>query len=205
MLVEVSGLQFVFPPSCVCCGGQPDAGKTISATRTTGKRVVHVSTNAWTVPYCSRCLAHESMYLESQRRYDTAKGVLTGFVVAGVAIFLVLGSSIGPVGGVILGILFGLIGVFPFRKISAEARQQEQQARSACAPSCCNLAHAAAFYGWNGTLNSFEFVSQRYAGDFMIANREKLVNLNPAQVAWLNSSASVAPVGSRQRAQRYRS
>src|SRR5436309_1326871 len=58
MRVDVSGQQFVFPTTCACCSGTADTELIVSANKSSGKRVVRTSTNAWDIPYCRPCVSH---------------------------------------------------------------------------------------------------------------------------------------------------
>lgn len=46
------------PFECACCGATPDATLGVTATRTTGKRIVRTQSKSQQVPYCQQCLAH---------------------------------------------------------------------------------------------------------------------------------------------------
>src|SRR5262245_31150848 len=58
MRIDLSGHKFVFPQRCACCGGMPQTTLSASASRSTGKRVVHTTTKSWDFPYCHKCVAH---------------------------------------------------------------------------------------------------------------------------------------------------
>lgn len=83
--------------------------------------------------------------------------------------FVIVGCALSFVASAIFGILVGILGQAAFIKLSGEARPLGEQARAACAPSCCNVGEAAAFLGWHGTVNAFDFASPQYAAAFMVA------------------------------------
>src|SRR4051812_13022499 len=58
MRVDVSGHKFSFPHECVCCGGAPQTILSVSASRSTGTKVVHTSSRSWDFPYCRQCMTH---------------------------------------------------------------------------------------------------------------------------------------------------
>ncbi len=58
MEVAVSANTISIPPKCACCGERPDRDVPVSASRTTGVRVVRTATSTFSFPYCNQCLAH---------------------------------------------------------------------------------------------------------------------------------------------------
>lgn len=58
MEVTLSAQKVAMPEFCGCCGGPPDVRTEVTASRTTGKRVVKTTTSTLSFPYCQRCMAH---------------------------------------------------------------------------------------------------------------------------------------------------
>ena len=50
-----------------------------------------------------------------------------------------------------------------------------------CGPNCCSAGPAVAYLGWDGSVQSFSFVSTLFAFEFMLANRGRVLNV-PYQV-----------------------
>jgi hypothetical protein len=50
-------------------------------------------------------------------------------------------------------------------------------ARKLCSSSCCTAAPAAAYLSWDGTVHSFEFTSAPFAFEFILANRNRVLEL----------------------------
>lgn len=59
--------------------------------------------------------------------------------------------------------------------LDASARKR---ARELCSPACCTPGPAAAYLGWNGTVESFDFTSVPFAFEFILANRGRVLNLS---------------------------
>jgi hypothetical protein len=165
MRVEVSGQIFDFPHRCACCGGPANSALSVSASKTTGKKVVHTKTSTWNIPYCSACIKHVDAARAAARATLWTVGVaLVAGAFAGYQYSGVLGWSL---------VLLGITGaVALYSKLMAAARRR-------CTDTCVCVCEAAAFRGWQGSLNVFEFLSRDYALEFMVANQKKLVNLSP--------------------------
>src|SRR5258708_35922121 len=98
MRIHVSGHSFVFPPKCACCCGAANAELSISATKSSGKKVVHKKTHVWDVPYCDRCLEHVRA-MESAERIARVLGFLSILLGGFLCYFdnLSLGITVGTV------------------------------------------------------------------------------------------------------------
>lgn len=174
MQIDVSGHSFVFPDRCACCCGAANASLSISATKTSGKRVVHSKTNVWDVSYCNQCLAHVKA-VESARTLAWLFTALSVFVAA------IFWSEVGQTAGIGIGLLAmaGTLILFSNRM---------QQARSMCSPNCACVGRAATYLGWHGSLHKFDFASASFASEFMVINQKKLVNLSPQARTLLSQS-----------------
>lgn len=158
MRVEASGYQFVFPQMCACCGSQPETALTVSATKTSGKKVVRTQTNTWDFPYCSKCVEHTNM----------ATFAIIAMVVVGIIVLVVFGL-IHIIAGLILGAV-AAVGIYIWLM---------KYAKGLCSENCVCVGKAVSFVSWDGTRQIFEIVSPKYAGEFMLANQRKLINLSP--------------------------
>ena len=58
MRIEASGYKVEFPQQCACCGCNSDTALTVSASKSSGQKVVRTKTNTWDFPYCRRCVKH---------------------------------------------------------------------------------------------------------------------------------------------------
>jgi hypothetical protein len=164
MRIDASGHNFVFPHKCACCGGAADTELGASATKSSGKRVVHTKTNVWDFPYCSRCVGHV-MSAEGTRTVALILGIVS------VSFGLFLGFVASATSGVMIGTL-AIVGTgFIYRRGMAKARAR-------CGADCVCVGRAMAYLGWYGTLHQFEVSSPQYAHDFMKSNQSKLVNLS---------------------------
>lgn len=190
MRVEVSGRQFNFPPHCACCGAPANTTFTVAATKTTGKKVVHTSTNTWDFPYCSACIAHIKAIRQANA---TATALGIGTIV--LALFCYLG--VAPWLGVLISFLGAVGTIFIYNQLST-------QAKALCGSTCACVTHGVAFLNWDGTQQVFEIVSQDYALDFMIANQKKLVNVSPQARQLMEAYGYGAQVNTQQTARRSR-
>ena len=98
MRIDASGHNFVFPHKCACCGGAADTELGASATKSSGKRVVHTKTNVWDFPYRSRCVGHV-MSAEGTRTVALILGIVS------VSFGLFLGFVASATSGVMIGTL----------------------------------------------------------------------------------------------------
>jgi hypothetical protein len=190
MRVDVSGQTFVFPHKCACCGGTADAELSASASKSSGKRVVHTKTNVWDFPYCRICVGHV-MSAEATRRLAWTLGSLS------LALGLILGFAVNGVFGLVCGIL-AMVGtgwLYRLRMTDAKAR---------CSSDCVSVGRAVAYLGWHGPLHQFEVISLPYARDFMLANQHKLVNLSE-QAKNLLAGTGAIPKTNARAPRRYRS
>jgi hypothetical protein len=178
MRVDVSGYQFTFPMSCACCSGVANAQLTVSASKSSGKRVVHTKTQVWDIPYCTHCLQHVKAVEEAA---TVAKILTLLSVVGGGFVWYAAAPWIG-----ILLAISGLIGTIILYN------HQMTKARGMRSASCVSVAKAVAYLGWYGTLHRFEIVSVDFARNFMVENQRKLVNLSPQAQRMLASGGGVS-------------
>lgn len=164
MRIDVSGHSFVFPHKCACCGGIADTELAASATKSSGKRVVHTKTNVWDFPYCSQCVGHV-MSAEGTRKLAWILGIVS----------FVLGLFLGFVASAASGVMIGTLAIVGTGLIYLRGMGK---ARARCGANCVCVGRAMAYLGWHGTLHQFEVGSADYAHDFMKANHSKLVNLS---------------------------
>ena len=177
MRIDLFGQRFVFPDRCACCGQPPDTELAASASKSSGKRVVHTKTNAWDFPYCGRCVG-QVKNAESARAVAWILGILSTIL------SLFLGYAVNATTRMVIG----------FLAISRDRRDlQESNGTSRCAVwrglrlrRTCN-----GHLGWHGTLHQFDVCSPDFARDFLVANQSKLVNLS-TQAKNLLAGAGVA-------------
>lgn len=179
MRLELSGHQFTFPTRCACCHASANAQLLVSASKSTGKRVVHTKTQVWDIPYCTRCLSH----VKAAAQAATTAKTLTALSIIAALILCYITSSY-------LGLILGILGVAGTIMVH---NQQLTKARQLCGPSCVSVRAAVAYLGWYGTLHQFEIGSRDFAREFMAANQRKLVNLSP-QAQQVLAAGSPAPV-----------
>jgi hypothetical protein len=87
----------------------------------------------------------------------------------------------------------GIVGYFA---IVARAKQM-------CSAQCVGIRMAVAYSGWHGALHRFEIASEQYALQFMVANRQKLVNVPPQTWEWLKANGHVPLPNQPQSARRH--
>lgn len=183
MRVDLSGYRFVFPDKCACCGNHADAEFAASASRSSGKRVVHTKTNVWKFPYCGRCIGH----------VKSAEGANALALILGILSFA-LGISLGFAVNSAIGFV---IGVFAIVGTSLLYKHQMAQALGQCVPQCVCVRRAVSYLGWHGTLHQFEVCSPHFARDFMVANQNKLVNLSAEAKKLLEGAGSISKTNAR--------
>jgi hypothetical protein len=164
MRIDLSGQSFVFPDKCACCGQPPDSELAASASKSSGKKVVHTKTNVWDFPYCGRCVGHVKS-AEGARAVAWILGILS------IVLGLFLGYAVNATTGMVIGFL-AIIGTGLIHK------SQMAQARAQCSVDCVCVGRAMAYLGWHGTLHQFDVHSPHFARDFVVANQSKLVNLS---------------------------
>jgi hypothetical protein len=160
----------VFPAECACCGCFADATLAVSASRSSGKRVVHTKTNVWDIPYCSQCVAHVGAAAQSP----------SGITITLVLLSVILGFFLGYAVNLATGILSCFLAFVAIAFVSANLRERAlAHARTLCSSNCVCVGQSVACLGWHGTVHEFEISSLRFATDFMLTNQGKLVNLSP--------------------------
>src|SRR5262249_372927 len=113
---------------CACCAGTPDSHYRAEFTRTKGKRVIHVDTRWWDVPYCSDCLEHT----RTHRQATLLGGVaVAGYVSGGgtAALLFPLVAARQEIAWVfaalaILSLAFAIPCTVVWKRLSEQARRQ---------------------------------------------------------------------------------
>jgi hypothetical protein len=163
-----------------------DADLTVSASKTTGARVIHTATNTWDIPYCSHCIEHIQA---AQAAREISWIIAFLFVV--IAVLCCLAT---PYLGIPVAVLELLGTKLLFNRHMAQARRL-------CLPTCVTVNKAASYFGWHGSLHQFEFASQDFALAFMIANQGKLVNLSQ-KASHLLAASGCMPTGNAARSRK---
>ena len=193
--VQISAKILTWPPACACCCGRPTGTMTVTSSREVGKRVVHVTSKSWKVPYCRRCVDHidasSKLRNYSPRRVihgSVAIALIGGLVTCGCLLIFWLGGGIGRWGTglslLLASFTLGLV-VYTFSscqkrfekrkaEINTERARLERAVESLVSPSCACKSHVAVSYeGWQATVHTFVFTSKAYAGMFRAANPGK--------------------------------
>jgi hypothetical protein len=163
--VEVSARKITVPYLCPCCCGVADTALAVSFTRVTGERFLRETTRELDFPYCSKCVRHSSWWAASWR---AAAAVMACGAIAGVILGIAVGAAAGVGAAVFGGGLAVLVG------LALRAR-----ARAGCSPSCAGPGTAVTYHGWAAQVQTFSFVSRRYAAAFAEENGRSLVNVTP--------------------------
>jgi hypothetical protein len=185
--VQISARMVQWPDVCACCCRAADTRVEVSSTRTTGKRVIHSTTKAWSVPYCNLCLEHiqASKDLQSHRIFVWHPSLVISAV--GVFLSLILLVSKLVLGLAAFAVTIGVLvltykwsrGTYE-RAMKAKEAEREQLKRrldsALCATCCEQVAIAAGYEGWHGTVHSFTFASQQFAAAFEQANPGKCLH-----------------------------
>lgn len=163
--VEVSARKVTVPYLCPCCCGVADTALAVSFTRITGERLLRETTRELDFPYCTRCVRHSSWWTSALR---ASIAVLTCGALAGVVLGLTVGAAAGLGAAVFGGGLAVLVGL-----------ALRAKARAGCSPSCAGPGTAVTYHGWVDQVQTFSFVSRRYAAAFAEENGRSLVNVTP--------------------------
>jgi len=163
--VEVSARKVTVPYLCPCCCGVADTALAVSFTRVTGERFLRETTRELDFPYCTRCVRHSSWWTTASR---AAIAVMASGALAGVVLGLVVGAAAGIGAAMFGGGLAVLVGL-----------ALRAKARAGCAPSCAGCGPAVTYHGWVDQVQTFSFVSRRYAAAFAEENGRNLVNVTP--------------------------
>jgi hypothetical protein len=190
MRIDLSGHKFTFPQQCACCGAAPQTTLSASATKKTGKRVVHTDTKSWAFPYCSKCTWHVRAAANAR---TMAWIISVGSLV--VAAYLAFGSDQIGIGLVVAAIGIGS-AIWLYNVLMSKAKMM-------CCATCAAVKTAVGYYGWQGACHMFEVVSSAYALAFMLANQTKLVNVRPEVWHWLQANGYGPPKNQPQSARRY--
>lgn len=191
MRIDVSGQKFLFPPRCACCFDHANDSLVVSASRSTGKKVVHTQTKAWDFPYCAKCVRH----VRSAEAATVLLGVLAGSsLLAGVWLWIATSPPIGI--AVAIGALVGTM-LLHYRRMGS--------AKKGCGQECVSVSRAVEYLGWHGTAHQFWIASRDYASAFMVANERKLINLSPEARALLQARAHGPSQGALRAPRRHRS
>lgn len=190
MQVEVSGRQFIFPSLCACCGTHSETSFTVSASKSTGKKKVRTETHTWDFPYCTCCIKHvnaESSAASLSCLIVIATVIVVGYLIVNINIFwLSIFLSVGIIAA----------AIWIISKLYAQA----QLMRNA---NCCCLSKAVDFLSWDGTHQIFEITSHKYALAFMIANKQKLINISSKAKELLESNGHGSLPNTPQASRRY--
>lgn len=170
VIVSVSGQIVSVPRQCACCGALPDGELLVSATRTPGKRVVKTDTRTWAFPYCSACLRHVNQWHSADTIMFVGLGLVACGFLAGLCLILFHPALM------LLGVAASAAGL---AGVIALVLTTKNGARSLCKAECVCPARAVGYLGWNGTVQSFSFVSGQYTTAFARGNLKKLVNVSP--------------------------
>lgn len=193
--VHISARIINWPPVCACCCRPADTSIEVESTRQTGVKVIRTEAKSWRVPYCRRCLDHIEVANEL-REFDDRAGSTTGclgivgFVVALIVFFLAYRHSLFL--AILLTFLVVAVTVtaevllYPrfqreyLEQLETKRQQKEEIEQRLAALQCggcsCDDRLAASYRGWAGTVHTFHFVSQRFAGYFCHHNRGKIVS-----------------------------
>ena len=164
MRVDVSAKIIRFPRVCACCTCPADTEIAVSASRSSGERVVRTRTKTWAFPYCQGCLAHVAVWSSGGSRAAAIYAV-------GLALALIVGLAASGLAA--LGTLIAMV-------ISAELLRshRHKRAEGMCSHACAAASEAVAYLGWSGTVQSFQILSEKYAAAFLVSNEQKLVNVD---------------------------
>ena len=188
MRVELSGHKFEFPQECACCGAAPQTTLLASASRSTGREVVHTTSKSWDFPYCARCAKH----------VQDSKGATMpawSIIVCSIILAIIVGFNAPLIWAFLVAIVGIAGGVAAYKKLMTEAKR-------GCVPNCSSVQSAVTYSGWQGTRHTFDIASTNYATKFMVANRSKLVNVTPEVWEWLKANGYVASPNQPQSARR---
>jgi hypothetical protein len=163
--VEVSARKVTVPYLCPCCCGVADTALAVSFTRITGERLLRETTRELDFPYCTRCVRHSSWWTSALR---AAVAVMACGAIASVVLGLAVGAAAGLGAAVFGGGLAVLVGL-----------ALRAKARAGCSPSCAGPGTAVTYHGWVDQVQTFSFVSRRYAAAFAEENGRSLVNVTP--------------------------
>lgn len=174
MRVSVSGKQFAFPRSCVCCGAYPLTHLSVSGAEKNRK----ARTQGWTwdVPYCVACKGHV-LWAERILLFSLlldAVAFLSGFATAVMTGRWALGLELLA----FLLVVSSLLGWVLWQYVRGQRPD-----------NCRGMARAMIYLGSNGPCHSFEIRSGFYAAEFVRANHRKLVNASPQIVSILRGTS----------------
>ncbi len=166
MQIEVSGRQFIFPSVCACCGAESETTLTVAANKSTGKKKVKSETRTWEFPYCNNCIEH----------IKAASSAVSWSIFIAIVTVTIIGHFNILLNICIIGIAIGITS------------KLWMKAQSMCNTNCCCVSASVKFKNWHGTQQVFEIYSTHYALAFMIANKEKLINISPTASKLLESN-----------------
>src|SRR5438105_2774861 len=123
MRIDLSGHKFTFPQQCACCGATPQVTFTASASRSTGKRVVHTTTKAWDFPYCIPCIGHV-------RKAKSAGTLATLIIVTSLIVAALSGFALDAT---IFAVFVGVAGIVGGSWVHQSLMKK---AKAMCHPNC---------------------------------------------------------------------
>lgn len=157
--LTIAAQKLEFPSLCPCCLGPADALLECSFSVSKGKRVVHTTTRSWDVPYCARCLAHRRKHVGAGSWFKVAAWLGGGCIAVGA-----LADR---------GFLLVLLGVAIAALALARGLALRNAARAGMSRDCAVPGSAAAYRGWHGSEQSFEFARRDYLDAFRDCNARK--------------------------------
>ena len=137
------GMPLRFPRSVPAAAAASEIQ--VSASKSTGKKVVHTRTNAWDIPYCRSCLIHVNALRSAHSA--TVLVIVLSMILAGILAYVANGYVSLAVA------VAGLVGAMMIR------RKMVSQARAQCSPQCAAVAEAIRYLGWHGSLHQFDPVN----------------------------------------------
>jgi len=159
---QISAMHLDWPRQCACCCGPADTLFRATATRTTGQRVVHTTSQWCDVPHCSQCVNH--IRISKAAKYTALAGVFLALLVG----FFALAEAEAEFGWLLgiaaAGVLVGSIVL---------STKIKEYARSLTRESCGSLGVAVEYIRWYGTFHEFVFSSQSYLSAFLYLNGNK--------------------------------
>ena len=169
--VQVSARLLHFPDVCCCCGAGGANGRfRVTATRTTGKKVVRTESQSWDFPLCDEC----QEWMRQQHAANTARRWFIALIVFA-ALGIVVGIDKLPQPGSILSIAVGmLLGAIAWFVFGSWQRCQKAADRVKPAGHC--VLQPVVYSGWSGSVHTFYFACREFTERFRAANARKVLD-----------------------------